>query len=447
MKLLVSEHTRIEEDGRNFRLRDYLSTDLQVKSAKFIDQRSFGGLTALHFAVVSQNLDCVQILLENGAASMVKTDGEAFIGDSYLTPGSSPLHVAALVGSLPIAHAILQNHAELMSAAGPATGERRRRPWEGHSRTDIRSMRNSHRRLPFHIARERGRRFLQHLLDPRVNVDVALDQARDAQQGLGTKRLSNICALVIQNYLLKWLDDYERQKDEENGKHEDATELMSDADLGGSRQPEPDLANAQKNTTTNSSSSGSLRSWLGTLYSKKDGKEPSTHSDSPRHARHATADDVNFDIQVQEAQARMHRVHSESCLTIEKRKRPNRVAFPDNAVSIGSLCGVAHRLDSGDFEEDAKNEFLEHEYSEKKCIDSDSMHECSTNSEVCEEPPTYTRECGICLDSIVEVAFKGCGHELCIDCARNLTLQEKRPPQCPFCRQLVTHFTAVTDIN
>lgn len=55
-------------------------------------------------------------------------------------------------------------------------------------------------------------------------------------------------------------------------------------------------------------------------------------------------------------------------------------------------------------------------------------------------------ECGVCLDQNVEVAFSGCAHKLCLECARNLTRQDKRPPNCPFCRQMVTGFQRVPSL-
>lgn len=120
-------------------------------------QRAFGGLTALHFAAVTGCLEAVQALLRAGASIMVKSggcwgrwrrdemgpcpagrdgtilalaatcsypcikralcactccpaaaDGEAYIGEDHLVPGSSPLHVAVIVQSVSIVHAILQ---------------------------------------------------------------------------------------------------------------------------------------------------------------------------------------------------------------------------------------------------------------------------------------------------------------------------------------------------
>ena len=44
----------------------------------------------------------------------------------------------------------------------------------------------------------------------------------------------------------------------------------------------------------------------------------------------------------------------------------------------------------------------------------------------------------------MEVAFAACQHKLCLECARNLTRQAKRPPHCPFCRRLVVAFQRVS---
>lgn len=44
----------------------------------------------------------------------------------------------------------------------------------------------------------------------------------------------------------------------------------------------------------------------------------------------------------------------------------------------------------------------------------------------------------------MEVAFAACQHKLCLECARNLTRQDKKPPHCPFCRRLVVGFQRVS---
>ena len=139
---------------------------MQVSSCRYVDQRAFGGLTALHFAAVTGSLEAAQALLRAGASLLVKTgegarergqrrqhmclaqaqhaqriaalpgvractsssplcnhppplcavDGEAYIGDEYLVPGSTPLHVAVMVASAPVAHAILQVRAAAAAA-------------------------------------------------------------------------------------------------------------------------------------------------------------------------------------------------------------------------------------------------------------------------------------------------------------------------------------------
>lgn len=69
------------------------------------------------------------------------------------------------------------------------------------------------------------------------------------------------------------------------------------------------------------------------------------------------------------------------------------------------------------------------------CADHDALSCAASAEEV---------ECGVCLDHGVEVAFAGCEHRLCIECARNLTKQEKKPPSCPFCRRMVVGFVRLS---
>lgn len=216
LRVLCRDSTVVDIDGSKRPLKDCIVTDIQIKSARFIDQRSYGGLTPLHFAVVSGNVEAVRVLLQAGAASMVRSDGEADVGEERLAQGSTPLHVAVLVGSLPIIHSLLAAHAELMNIAGQGITDRGRRPWEGHSRTDIRSVRSSVRKLPYHLARDRGWTQIMHLVDPRIPVDNALDAIRDTEHGIGPKRLSTICSQVLQESLMQWLDKCDAEKQEES---------------------------------------------------------------------------------------------------------------------------------------------------------------------------------------------------------------------------------------
>lgn len=78
----------------------------------------------------------------------------------------------------------------------------------------------------------------------------------------------------------------------------------------------------------------------------------------------------------------------------------------------------------------------------ESCDDSKSIV-CGSCSDAGSGDFAKEIECGVCLDHVVEVAFSGCEHALCLECARNLTKQERKPPSCPFCRRMVVGFLKV----
>lgn len=539
VRVLCSDATTVVgADGIARPLRDVVSTDLQVHTSKFIDQRSFGGLTPLHFAAVSGDLDTMQVLLHAGAATMVKTDGEAFIGDDYLTPGSTPLHIAVLVGSVPLAHALLQAHAQLMTLAGSGRDERRRRPWEGHSRTDVRSMRNAQRKLPYHLARERGRQQLTHLVDPRVSIDAALDAARDTEHGIGPKHLSTICSLVLQTSLLGWLDQCQEQ-------------MRADKERAAADTPVQEQQAAQRTTRR----SWSMTSLVGlrvpssntALPAEGDSNAAVVHLAAPEpvvdsgdRSPFATAQEAASEpttprdgdsmvgvppggaatapaVPSLEA-ARLDSLHAYVGMLSKKRvvplgspargMRPDRCATLDGsglpfgrpsapvaprmprASSTGALQRLAvpaladedgnggmqpgamrralstlrGRLLSSDSHNAGCDDGSGHGFSMSKddsgsgCggssggkgtgFDTDSTVCGSVCSEDCgDSAGVQDKECGVCLDHVVEVAFSGCEHALCLECARHLTKQDKKPPSCPFCRRMVVGFTRVPAAN
>jgi hypothetical protein len=85
---------------------------------------------------------------------------------------------------------------------------------------------------------------------------------------------------------------------------------------------------------------------------------------------------------------------------------------------------------------------LGEKHSEKDLALDSEPEPCSPTSE--SEAEEEDEECGVCLDAVVEVAFAACQHKLCLECARNLTRQDKKPPHCPFCRRLVVGFQRVS---
>lgn len=75
LRLLCGEGTLVATPHGPRRLTDVLCQDMTVQTCRYIDQRAYGGLTPLHFAVVTGKLEAVQALLQAGASIMVKTGG------------------------------------------------------------------------------------------------------------------------------------------------------------------------------------------------------------------------------------------------------------------------------------------------------------------------------------------------------------------------------------
>ena len=75
---------------------------------RYIDSRAENGLTALHLAAVSGNLECVRLLLDAGASMMVRTVDLDVMSEVTAPAGSTPLHVAAMTGNVSILQAMLQ---------------------------------------------------------------------------------------------------------------------------------------------------------------------------------------------------------------------------------------------------------------------------------------------------------------------------------------------------
>ena len=79
-----------------------------VSYCRYIDSRAENGLTALHLAALSGNLECVRLLLDSGASMMVRTVDLDIMSDVAAPAGSTPLHVAAMSGNVAILQAMLQ---------------------------------------------------------------------------------------------------------------------------------------------------------------------------------------------------------------------------------------------------------------------------------------------------------------------------------------------------
>lgn len=80
----------------------------------------------------------------------------------------------------------------------------------GDRRVDLRRVRDCTRALPYHTASRAGHRQAAELLDPRVALELALDNCRDTSAGIGPQRLSTMAARLLRWQHVTWLDNAER---------------------------------------------------------------------------------------------------------------------------------------------------------------------------------------------------------------------------------------------
>jgi ankyrin repeat protein len=66
---------------------------------RFIDLRTASGFTALHFACCFGHLEVVKALLQAGASLSVRTSNSGSAGEMHCAPGSTPLHLATVMGN------------------------------------------------------------------------------------------------------------------------------------------------------------------------------------------------------------------------------------------------------------------------------------------------------------------------------------------------------------
>lgn len=204
LRLLLADGTRVDTQEGHVALRAAKVRDMSGVCS-FVDTRSENGYTALHLAALSGTLPCMHALLAGGASMLVRTvdQGRSTKPDMYA--GSTPLHAAAFRGDLGIVQAILQAHLDAQALLGPPTPE-------SEPRVDLRSITNASRQLPYHIARQRGHRHIQRILNPTVAIDTALEECRASEGGFGPQKLATLAAYALRLGLLSWLHDAQAHK-------------------------------------------------------------------------------------------------------------------------------------------------------------------------------------------------------------------------------------------
>ena len=85
-----------------------------------------------------------------------------------------------------------------------ADGQVARRAWEGDGRIDLRSVTNSLRQLPYHVAWQRGFRQAATVLNPTIAIDIALETARDLEDGVSTELITMLMLPTAHSDKVDW---------------------------------------------------------------------------------------------------------------------------------------------------------------------------------------------------------------------------------------------------
>ncbi|KXZ45391.1 hypothetical protein GPECTOR_55g297 [Gonium pectorale] len=173
------------------------------QGARYVDARSQCGLSALHYAVFFEHTGAVKELLRHNPALNAATTCDSY--DVYVTchPASTPLHFAAVRGSLTLARLLLEHYAAHLP------------PWEAPRSQDPRMRYNAGRQLPWQVAASHhpAARELVALLHPGQPLDVALGFATEGDQAGGASRhrvgpppLAALAAVALRDKLLADLE-------------------------------------------------------------------------------------------------------------------------------------------------------------------------------------------------------------------------------------------------
>ncbi|GLC51750.1 hypothetical protein PLESTB_000543900 [Pleodorina starrii] len=188
---------------------------------RFVDSVDMFGFTPLHYATWANRKSAMMVLI--GFDANIITRSAVLHTDLYSLPaGSTPLHIACLLGDLDrvkmLLRAYYETAADLLPSQTALLGsvERRRR---ARSHPDPRLILTRTQRLPFHIAARAGHRELLDWLDPSVPL-MFLFGGEDAEGGaagaggqgggmaalVGVSRLTVIAARALHQALLASLD-------------------------------------------------------------------------------------------------------------------------------------------------------------------------------------------------------------------------------------------------
>lgn len=133
---------------------------------RFVNKRNLSGFTALHYAAWSCRPGVVVPLLAAGADICAIND-RVFDAWVPVPIGSSPLHLAVMRGTVPVAMLILQHYVLCLTSA----------PQERPRPTDPRTLVNLYGMNPAQLAAHRNNRQMAQLLMPSVSLSRLLSTA------------------------------------------------------------------------------------------------------------------------------------------------------------------------------------------------------------------------------------------------------------------------------
>ncbi|KAF8072581.1 ankrd52 [Scenedesmus sp. PABB004] len=169
-------------------------------ATRFVNKRNLSGFTPLHYAVWGCNEALVQDLLQAGADVSVANDR---VFDAWVTVpvGSTPLHLAVVRHSMPIALALLQAHVVQVVS----------RPAGSPAPADPRTVANLYGMNPAQLAAHRGLRQMSRVLLPSLSLARVLEafEPTDAARSYGPPSLRAIAAAAMQAELMRQLDGLE----------------------------------------------------------------------------------------------------------------------------------------------------------------------------------------------------------------------------------------------
>jgi len=164
-------------------------------STPYIDVRTSSGFTPLHHAIYAGAVEAAAMLCAMGASPTAQS---TFANLDWMScaAGSTPLHLAAARGALPLAKMVLK-------AAHDAAAGGRRRPGAGPA-GDVRGIADGAGRLPFQVAADHGHAVLAEALHPGTVLASVL--AEDDGWSVGAPSLAALASRALRAHLASSLE-------------------------------------------------------------------------------------------------------------------------------------------------------------------------------------------------------------------------------------------------